>query len=99
MKRVLLMLLCFTTLVVGEIPTYNNSIVLKFNGEPMNTEYGHNSPCVVDWNGDGKKDLLVGEFHSQKLKYYENIGENENPKFGEGVYMQADGEDITVKAG
>ncbi len=99
MKFTLLMLLSFSVLVYSQIPSYDQSIVLKFNGEPMNTEYGNNSPCVVDWNGDGKKDLLVGEFHSEKLKYYENIGENANPVFGEGVYLQADGEDIMVKAG
>lgn len=99
MKSVLIVILSITAVALAQIPTYNNYIILKFNGEPMKTEYGHNSPCVVDWNGDGKKDLLVGEFHSQKLKYYENIGENANPIFGEGEYMQADGVDIEVKAG
>lgn len=37
-------------------------------------------PCVVDWNRDGKKDLIIG--HSGgTLFYYENIGTDSSPQF------------------
>jgi len=38
------------------------------------------SPFVFDWNGDGKKDLLVGETYGN-LHYFENIGSDEAPVF------------------
>lgn len=99
-KRTVLSLLLLSAYSFAEIPTYSTGYrILQFNGAPMNTEYGHNSPCVVDWNEDGKKDLIVGEFKSAKMKYYENIGENSAPVFGEGVYLQADGKDIVVEKG
>lgn len=36
------------------------------------------TPHVIDYNRDGKKDLMIGTA-SGKIAYYENIGENENP--------------------
>ena len=49
------------------------------------------APAVYDWNGDGKKDLLIGEFGSGEehgrgalgnfIRVYKNVGSNENPKF------------------
>lgn len=40
----------------------------------------HSSPAIVDWNGDGKKDLVVG---NQKGEVYVflNIGEDSVPEF------------------
>jgi hypothetical protein len=38
------------------------------------------SPAVTDWNGDGKKDLIVGEALG-KLFYYENKGTDAEPLF------------------
>jgi hypothetical protein len=53
----------------------------------------------VDWNGDGKQDLLLGQFSSGKVRFYENIGENFAPVFGDPVYLQADGSDISLSSG
>jgi hypothetical protein len=38
------------------------------------------APFVVDWNEDGKKDLIVGNGEGN-VYYYHNIGTNENPVF------------------
>ena len=37
------------------------------------------SPYVVDWDGDGKKDLLVGT-ESDKVLFYRNVGTDTRPK-------------------
>jgi len=57
---------------------------------------GMSSPCVVDWNGDGKKDLLVGIEGSACLAWYENIGTNKNRKLAYQGFIQADGKAIVV---
>jgi hypothetical protein len=50
------------------------------------------SPAMVDWNGDGKKDLVVGN-RSGKIFLFLNIGKNDAPSFsskGAGIYINVD---------
>jgi hypothetical protein len=42
---------------------------------------GHAAPFVADYNNDGVQDLLVGEFYKGRLRIYENIGTNPEPRF------------------
>ncbi|MBN4082921.1 VCBS repeat-containing protein [bacterium AH-315-A23] len=54
---------------------------------------GWAAPAVYDWNNDGKKDLLIGEFGSgvesigmsigNFVRVYQNEGTDENPKFSD----------------
>ena len=55
-------------------------------------------PEVVDWNGDGKLDLLVGGYITGRVFYYENIAASahEAPKLTYRGPLQADGKDIDV---
>ncbi len=45
-------------------------------------------PYVVDWDGDGKKDLLVGD-HDGFLYYYHNEGTDAYPRFGRAERVRA----------
>ncbi len=54
-------------------------------GKPIDTAIGHAAPCMVDFDGDGVKDLLVGQFGDGILWIYHNIGTNEHPKFAAGI--------------
>lgn len=56
-------------------------------------------PCVVDWNEDGKKDLLVGCFYYGNIYLYLNSGTNNAPVFTTGSKLKADGTDISVNYG
>lgn len=49
------------------------------------------SPYVVDWDGDGKKDLLVGSA-DPKILFYRNIGTPDAPKLSKGVPLTLNGE-------
>lgn len=51
------------------------------------------SPEVADWNGDGKKDLLVGEEFGH-LYYYENKNTDALPVFNGKVEVMAGGRDF-----
>jgi hypothetical protein len=71
--------------------------VLLLDGkEPIDVDVGHATPYVVDWDGDGKKDLLVGQFGEGKLRIYLNKGTNTEPRFDGFTYLQAGGKDARV---
>ncbi len=55
-------------------------------------------PVVVDWNGDGKLDLLAGN-SAGYLQFFENEGTRENPIFTDRGYLTAQGEVIRRIAG
>jgi hypothetical protein len=81
-------------------PVFDAPVAIEANGVPINVGYGGNaSPFLVDWNGDGKQDLLLGQFDGGKVRFYENVGEDTAPVFGDSVFLQADGSDITLTYG
>ena len=53
----------------------------KTQGKPIDAPMGNAAPCYGDFDGDGVKDLLVGQFEDGKLKIYRNLGTNRRPKF------------------
>lgn len=72
---------------------------LEAAGKPIDVEVGHLVPCVADWNGDGKKDLLVGQFVGGKIALYLNEGTDKAPKLGSGRFLEAGGKEISLPAG
>lgn len=82
-----------------QAPNFSAGIRIKANGIDMKVDTYASAPCVVDWNGDGKKDLLVGCFYNGNVYLYLNSGTNSNPVFTTGSKLQADGVDISVSYG
>ncbi len=52
-------------------------------------------PFAVDWNNDGKDDLVCGE-HGGKVKLFINNGTNGNPQLDAGSWIQVGYSDIDV---
>jgi len=84
----------------AQTPVFDAPVAIEASGAPINVGYGGNaSPFVIDWNGDGRQDLLLGQFDSGRVRFYENIGADTAPEFGTFAYLQADGGDISLTYG
>ena len=64
---------------------------LTANEKPIDTEIGHAAPFVWDCDGDGKPDLLVGQFGKGRLKLYKNVGSRTKPAFKGFEWFKAGG--------
>jgi hypothetical protein len=62
---------------------------LQADGVPVRVESpGYAAPCWADIDGDGKKDLLVGQFRGGKIRVYKNLGHG---KLAAGEWLKAEG--------
>lgn len=66
---------------------------------PIDVEIGHSAPWVADLNGDGRFDLLVGQFGEGKLRVYTNKGSATEPKFDAFAWFQGGSADGKVPSG
>ncbi len=82
--------------VSGEL---TEGVRLKAGGEAIDVDIGHLVPCVTDWNGDGKKDLIVGQFSGGRIRLYLNRGTDKEPAFKDFEYLKAGGAEISLPAG
>jgi hypothetical protein len=75
-------------------PVFNSSVALKNGGSNLNA-YSRSSPTTCDWNRDGKKDLLVGNYDG-RVYYFENKGTDQDPVFNGYTFLQAGGTTLDV---
>ncbi len=96
---VLLFLLSGHLLLHGQVPIFANYFNIPANGSPIIVPSGCASPFVYDWDGDGLKDLLFGQYTSGRVQFRKNYGTNAAPVFTSGSYIQVDGVAISVSSG
>jgi hypothetical protein len=72
---------------------------VKAAGKAIDTDVGHAAPLVVDFDGDGKNDLLVGQFGDGILWFYKNVGTNAQPQYAAGVKFKAGQKEGRVPTG
>ena len=77
------------TPMFGSAAEFQSPIRLSGGDKAVRVESpGYAAPCWADVDGDGKKDLLVGQFNKGKIRVYRNLGEL---KFAAGKWLQAGG--------
>ena len=86
--------------VSAQTPVFDDPVYIQANGSNINVGYGGNaSPFMIDWDGDNKQDLLLGQFDGGRIRFYSNTGTHYDPTFGNFTYLQADGATISVSYG
>ena len=69
---------------------FDRPVRLKADGVAVRVESpGYAAPCWADLDGDGKKDLLVGQFAQGKIRVFKNLGDG---KLAAGAWLQAEGQ-------
>jgi len=78
---------------------FEKPVRLQADGQIIDTgrsAWAHSSPCVEDIDGDGLKDLIVGDF-SGKFHVYKNVGKHNKPVYHDAGYLQADDKNASVR--
>ncbi len=84
-------------------PLLGKPVLINGKKQEIRVEkHGLAYPALFDWDRDGKKDLLIGEFETgqtgSNIKVYLNRGSNKKPKYsGEYFYaLNTKGDTITT---
>ena len=76
-------------------PELEAGVYIYDGASPLQVSY-YSVPRVADWNSDGKKDLIVGQFSQCYVRVYLNQGTNSNPSFSGYSLIQSGGAPLTV---
>lgn len=88
MRRLLLSTL-FVGCSLASAAEFEPPVRLEADGVPVRVESpGYSAPCWADIDGDGKKDLLVGQFAGGKIRVYKGLGDG---KLAAGDWLKAGG--------
>jgi len=81
-------------LATASAADFQPPVRLSADGVPVRVEApGWAAPCWADIDADGKKDLLVGQFHQGKIRVYKNLG---GGKLAAGAWLKADEIDAEI---
>jgi hypothetical protein len=80
-------LCCCCALGGAQEPRFHPPVRLKAGGAPIRVEApGYAAPCLADVDGDGKLDLLLGQFNKGKIQVFKGLG---GGAFAAGAWLQA----------
>ncbi|MHC4942521.1 MAG: FG-GAP repeat domain-containing protein [Planctomycetota bacterium] len=95
----ILLALLFPAAGTPKAPELSEGMMIQAAGEAIDVQIGHLVPAVADWNNDGKKDLIIGQFAYGKIRLYLNKGTDRSPRFDKFEFMTAGGKEISLEAG
>jgi hypothetical protein len=87
-------ILVIGAVAVGKAADFHAPVRLEGGGAPVRVESpGYAAPCWADIDGDGKKDLLVGQFNKGKIRVFKNLG---GGKLAAGQWLLADATEAEI---
>ena len=80
----------------AELPRFRGPLPVRDASSLYTIDVGLvSAPLVFDWDLDGRKDIICGQFDSGKIRFYPNVGEDTAPVFTGFRFLRADSADIT----
>jgi len=108
MKPIVLMILVVWVLSAAPDAVHGDGLPLKLGPEELVQAdgadiqvAGYSVPSFVDWNSDGRDDLVIGEGGGSgkaKIRVYLNAGTESRPQFGNYFYAISKGTELTCPA-
>ena len=95
---VLVAVVSLAPLALGVTPRFTGPELINDNGTPIDVGY-YGAPTMYDWNNDGAKDLVLGQFDSGRVRLYLNQGPDTAPAFNGYTFFQSGGGDIVLPSG
>ena len=78
---------------------FSEPFLVEAGGRAIDVEGGNSAPFFHDLDGDGLRDLLVGQFEDGCVRVYKNVGARGAPRFAGFELLQAGGELASVPYG
>jgi hypothetical protein len=85
-------------LALGAAPLFVGPELVQDAGVPIDVGY-YGAPTMYDWNEDGAKDLILGQYDSGKIRLYLNQGLDTVPSFNGFTFFQSGGQGISLPYG
>ena len=98
MLKYIILVLFLSGIATAWSPIWEAEYQLVNSGSIIDVGY-YAAPCVVDWDLDGLKDLILGQFSYGHIYFYKNVGTNSAPVFNGAVQLYADGSPISMAYG
>src|SRR5262249_19437301 len=90
MKPLLVATVLLLSAIAARAVEFEKPVRLEAGGAAIRVERpGYAAPCWADIDGDGMKDLLVGQFNGGKIRTLKNLGDG---KLAAGDWLKADGQ-------
>jgi len=75
-------------------PSFSSKPFIQNGGGTLDVG-SRSAPVAVDWNQDGKKDLILGD-SSGRVRFFENKGTDAAPSFNGSVFLRGGGSTIDI---
>ena len=100
MQRVFVFIavVCCAFMARASTPRFIGPDTILDAGVPVDVGY-YAAPVMFDWDQDGAKDLVCGQFTGGYIRFYHNIGDDSVPEFSGFEYVSAGGSQITLPSG
>ena len=85
----------FASTILADEPLLQEGLQIKDGLLPLN-KGPYSVPAVADWNNDGAKDLIVGQWNDGHIHLFLNQGTDLNPAFNGSTLIEAAGQPITT---
>lgn len=84
--------------LAAAIATQTAPFRLQVDQNPVRATHGYAAPLLYDFDHDGARDLLVGQFGGGRLAIHRNLGNDVRPRYADASWFEVGGAIAKVPA-